>query len=124
MKKFEKEYIINVSPSVLYPRLTTPSGLSDWFADDVNIKNGVYTFYWDGSEQSAKMLSKKLNQYIRFKWEDIDDEEAYFELRLTADELTGEVALLVEDFADEDEVEDSIELWDTQIDKLRHMLGA
>ena len=124
MRKFEREYMINVSHTVLYPRLSTPSGLSDWFADDVNIKDDKYTFYWDGTEQTAKLLGKKQNQFIRLKWDDIDDEEAYTELRLNTDELTGEVALTVVDFADDDEVEDAGELWDAQIDKLRRILGV
>lgn len=121
--KYEQEYILNASFSVLYPRLSTPSGLSDWFADDVNINDDKYTFFWDGSEQIARKIAHKNNRYIRFKWDDDDSDETYFEFRLETDELTTEVALVIVDFADEDELEDAKELWDTQIDKLRHNLG-
>ncbi len=42
--KYELEYTFNTSPNFLYPRLSTPEGLSEWFADDVNLKRGKYTF--------------------------------------------------------------------------------
>ena len=41
------------------------------------------------------------------------------------DELTGENALVITDFAeDEDEVEDAKDLWQAQVDKLRQVLGC
>ena len=121
--KFEQEYIVNASISVIYQMLSTPSGLSDWFSDDVNINGKVFTFFWDGSEQQAEMIAKRTNFFVRFKWLDDDDPKAYFEFKLTTDELTNEVALVITDFAEEDEVEDAKELWETQVDKLKHNLG-
>ncbi len=121
--KFEKEYLLNASPSVLFPRLSTPSGLSDWFADDVNINKDKFIFFWDGSEQEATLVAKRVNQFIRFKWLDDEEAETYFEFRLETDDLTNEVALVVVDFADDDDMDDAVELWDTQIEKLRHNLG-
>ena len=57
--KYSIELPINSSVNVLYKRLSTPSGLAEWFADNVNLKNNIYTFIWDDSEQSAKILKKK-----------------------------------------------------------------
>ena len=121
--KFELEYTINSSPKVLFNRLSTPGGLAEWFADDVNIKGKVYTFIWDGTEQKAKLIQKKENLYIRFQWIDENEDKTYFEFRITTDELTGDVALLITDFAEEDEKDDAIDLWDTQIAELKHVLG-
>ncbi len=119
-KKFELEYTFNTSPRVLFNRLSTPAGLAEWFADDVNLKNGMYSFVWDGTEQFAEVVSKKDNKHIRFKWVDEDD-ETFFEFRIHKDELTGDLALLVTDFADD--AEDATDLWDTQIAELKHTLG-
>jgi uncharacterized protein YndB with AHSA1/START domain len=121
--KFELEYSINSSPKILYARLSTPGGLSEWFANDINIQGNVYTFIWEGTEQSAELVSKKDNQLVRFKWVDDEEDDSYFEFKIRIDELTGEVALVVTDFAEDDEKEDSIELWDTQISELKHALG-
>lgn len=121
--KFELEYTINSSPKVLFNRLSTPGGLAEWFADDVNIKGKVYTFIWNGTEQQAKLIQKKENLYIRFQWIDDNEDKTYFEFRITTDELTGDVALLITDFAEDDEKDDAIDLWDTQIAELKHVLG-
>jgi uncharacterized protein YndB with AHSA1/START domain len=123
-EKFEIEYIINTSPSILFNRLSSPSGLSEWFADDVNLKGKVFTFVWEGSEQQAEQVLRKENKMVRYHWLDDDETSSYFEFRINVDELTGETALLVIDFADTDDKEDAIELWNQQVDELKHGLGA
>lgn len=120
--KFELEYSINSSPKILFARLSTPGGLSEWFADDINIQGSIYTFIWDGTEQNAELVAKKDNQFVRFKWID-DEDDAYFEFKIHKDELTGDVALLITDFADDDDKDDTIDLWDRQIEELKHALG-
>jgi len=121
--KFELEYAINSSPKVLFNRLSSPSGLSEWFADDVNVRGDVYSFYWDGTEQTAILLSKKDKKQIRLKWEDDEEEEYYFEFVLNIDDITGDVALIITDFAEDDEKDDVIDLWDTQVNELKRVLG-
>ena len=121
--KYEREYIIRTSPRVLYTRLSTADGLAQWFADDVNINNNIFTFVWEGTGQDAKKIREKAGKSIRFHWVD-DDDDCYFEFRLEVDDLTSEVALLVTDFAEEDEIEEAIELWDSQVNSLMQLLGS
>ena len=122
--KFELEYVVRTSAGILYELLTTPSGLSEWFADDVNIRDGVFTFFWDGSEQKARLLGFKEDQYIRLQW--IDKPEGYFfEFRIQKDELTGDISLIIIDFADEaSDMQTSKLLWDSQVNKLLNVLGS
>jgi uncharacterized protein YndB with AHSA1/START domain len=122
-KKFELEYTLNSSLKVLYNRLSTPGGLSEWFANDVNLKGKVFTFIWEGNEQSAEVILKKDNKYIRFHWVSDLDADTFFEFRIAQDELTGDVSLMITDFAEEDEKNDSIDLWDSQIAELKHCIG-
>lgn len=121
-KRIVQEYTLNSSPKVLYPRLSTPGGLAEWFADDVNLKGNTYLFIWEGVEQRAEILQKKENHYIRFKWLD-EPEESFFEFRINVDELTGDVALVITDMIDEDDEDYAKELWDSQIASLKHALG-
>ncbi|RLD58579.1 MAG: SRPBCC domain-containing protein [Bacteroidetes bacterium] len=121
--KYELEYTFNTSPNFLYTRLSTPEGLSEWFADNVNLKRGKFQFIWEGAEQEATVIQKKTNKFIRFHWEDDEDQELYFEFRIHTDELTGDVALLITDFAEEDEKDDAIDLWNSQISELKHGIG-
>jgi len=124
-KKYELEFTLNASPKILFPRLSTPSGLSEWFADDVNIVGNIYSFNWDGSEQQAELISKKENQFIRFRWldDDDDDETHFFEFKIHQDELTGEVALVITDFSDESEITEANNLWISQISELKRAIG-
>lgn len=123
-KKIVLEYPINSSSKVLYTRLSTPGGLAEWFADDVNLKGNTYYFIWDESEQCAEVIKKKENRYIQFRWLNEEEEESIFEFRINIDELTGDVALIITDTIDEEDEEDSIGLWDSQIAELRHVLGS
>ncbi len=121
--KLKLEYTINSSPSVLYKQLSTPSGLSEWFADDVNLKGNTYTFIWDGAEEQAEMISQKENKFIRFRWLEADDKDTYFEFKIHKHELTGDVALEITDFTDENDSDDARDLWDSQISRLKHTMG-
>ena len=125
--KYELEFIINTSPKILYNFLVTPSGLSEWFSDDVNIRNDIYTFFWDGEQTKAKLLSKRKDEYAKFQWIDEDDvpedEGTYFEFKIEVDHLTNETALLVSDFSESDEMDSSEKLWESQISELKHILG-
>jgi uncharacterized protein YndB with AHSA1/START domain len=121
--KINLEYIVNCSPKVLYNRLNTASGLTEWFADDVRVRGKHYTFIWEGSEQTAEMTLHKENRLVRFSWVD-EEEETYFEFKITRDELTSDVSLLITDFADEDEIDETRGLWDSQIAELKHVLGS
>ena len=125
MIKYSVEFPIKSSVKILFNALSTPSGLSEWFADDVHIRHDIYTFYWDGSEQAAKLIKRKENQFVRFQWLDNDDEESYFEFYIQVDDLTNDVSLIITDFAkDEEEKEENTLLWDTQVDNLKHALGS
>ena len=121
--KYQLEYVINTSERILFNRLSTASGLTEWFADNVNVDNDIYTFIWNESEQEARVLAKKDLSYIKFHWIDDDDDDTYFEFRLNKLELTGGLALIVTDFAEDDDKEDAINLWDAQISELKHILG-
>ena len=125
LTKYTLEFPINSSVNILYKRLSTPSGLSEWFADDIIITDNIYTFIWDGSKQNAKLLKKKTNCFIRFKWEDNETKDDYFEFFIQVDEMTSDVSLLVTDFAeDKEEQEDQTDLWRKQISLLKGAIGS
>ena len=121
--KFEIEFVIQSSPQMLYQYLATPSGLSEWFADNVNSRGEKFTFIWDGSEEEAKLLKRKTDEFVRFAWEEAED-NSYFEMKIIVDEITKDVSLFITDFADDDEVEESKMLWTNQVSDLKQVLGS
>ena len=92
-----------MASKLLFQYLSTPSGLSEWYADNVNSRGEIFSFIWDGSQEDAKLLTKKADEKIRFKWVEDDDDAAYFELRIQVDEITKDVSIIVTDFADDED---------------------
>ena len=124
--QFEIEFVIQASPQLLYQYMHTPSGLSEWFADNVNARTEKYSFFWDDSEEDALLPRKPANEFVRFRWlnGDDDQDDCYFEMRIVVDEITKDVSVVVTDFADEDEVEETKMLWESQIGDLKQVLGS
>jgi len=123
-EKFQLEFVINASPSLLYNYLSNPSGLSEWFADNVNSRGEKYTFIWDEDEESALLMKNKQDTYVRFQWENDEDTKYFFELNIVEDDLTGDVSLMITDFAEPDEMEQAQLLWESQIEDLKKILGS
>ena len=125
-EQFELEYVLRTSPKVLDKLLSTPDGLSEWFADDVIVKDDMYTFHWDGSEEQARLISKKAGEYIKWQWlnDEEDELETFFEMKYTIDPMTKVVILTVSDFAERTEKDEIVRLWESQISDLRRVIGA
>lgn len=122
--KYEMEFPIHVSPSLLYQYISTPSGMSEWYADNVNSRGQLFTFIWEGSEEQAKLLGKKSGERIKFRWLDDDDTDYFFELRIQVDDITKDVSLMITDFAEKDEVDEGKMLWENMVSNLKHVLGS
>lgn len=122
--KYELEFPIQASPQLLYNYISTPSGLSEWFADNVNSRGELFTFIWDDSEEQAKLITKKSSERIKFKWLESEDDGSFFELRIQVDSITKDVSIIVTDFSDDNEVEESKMLWENQIASLKQVLGS
>ena len=123
------DFEINASTRMLYPYISTASGLSQWFADDVTIdEDGIYNFLWDGEDHKAKMIGHRQNIYTKFQFlpesgEDEDD-PSYFEIRLEMNELTQSVFIKITDYSDIDDLEEVHDLWSSLIETLKEIVGG
>lgn len=123
MTKIELEYQLKTSPALLYSRLSSASGLAEWFADNVIVEGKKYTFIWNKTEHQAELVASKVNEFIRFKW--IGNESTNeFEMRIVMDEITGDLALMIIDENDIDEHDDVVNLWDSVVAKLKTATGS
>ena len=124
--KFELEFPIQASPQMLYQYISSASGLSEWFAENVNSRGIIFYFFWDGSEEKAELISSKSNKFVKFRWLDNseDQDKCFFEIKIVVDEITKDVSLMITDFSHEDEVEETKMLWDSQISDLKQVLGS
>ncbi|MEN0046657.1 MAG: START-like domain-containing protein [Bacteroidota bacterium] len=121
--KIDLEFIFRASPAILYKFFTDPANLVRWFCDEVDISGTTYTFVWSGSEEVAELIEDEEDARLRFQWEE-EDEEEYFEYKMYKSPLTGETILEIQDFCDEDEVNDQQQFWESQIKKLKTATGG
>ena len=107
----------------MWNSIGTPLGLTEWFADGVTVSGNEYVFTWEKHEQTAILLQKKQNSFIKFCWEEDEGSESYFEISINVAELTGDSTIVVTDFAEPNEVDDAKLLWNQQIDVLKRKSG-
>ncbi|SUZ53896.1 uncharacterized protein METZ01_LOCUS6750 [marine metagenome] len=128
-QKFVGEYPINASRKMLFPYLSTASGLCEWFADDVNINNINKTliFIVDGEERIARIDSVKKNRHVKFSFlEDgeVKKDHDYLEFRLEINELTQSVFIRIVEYTETDDLEESFQIWDNLLSQLKEIIGA
>ena len=66
--RYELEFPVNSSPQLMYQYISTPSGLQEWFADNVNSRGEFFTFIWDDVEENARLASKKTGEKVKFQF--------------------------------------------------------
>lgn len=121
--KVQFEYYTRSSVGVLYSAFSNASGLSAWFADYVDSMDNLFTFKWDSSEESAVLVDKEENEFVRFRWL-AQPKDCYFEFRIKIDGITNEVALIVTDYVEKGDENEAQLLWDSQVHELMHILGS
>ena len=122
---FKMEFIFRASPTIVYQFLTTPACLIRWFCDEVDINNGtVYTFSWDGDQQTATLVEDWEDELLRFEWEDAPGPNEYVEFNLSRSPITEETILHITDFCDADDVKTAQQLWESQIAQMKIETGG
>ncbi|HLU89724.1 MAG TPA: START-like domain-containing protein [Cyclobacteriaceae bacterium] len=129
--KFVADFQINTSKKIIFPYLSTASGLSQWFADDVTInEDKVYNFVYDGEDHFAKAVIMRNNHNVKFEFfdpsleEEDDTDRAYIEFRLDENELTQTFFLRVIDYSDSYDDEEQESIWETLIHSLKEIIGG
>jgi uncharacterized protein YndB with AHSA1/START domain len=122
-KKYQLEYIIRSSPSILFEFLTQTNNLAQWFSDYCDSQGEIYIFGWGGSYQRAKQLEWIEDEWVKYKWEDSAKDE-YLSFKVYKSEISNETILEITDFAESKEIPDLTTLWDKQVEDLKHAIGA
>ena len=124
MKQYDLEFTFSVSPKLLYTYISKAEGLSRWFADNVTIDKDVYHFLWADSEQMARLVESKENEFVKFEWLDDFHKGCILEFSIQSQEVSTETALLIRDYADPSEMDYYMRLWSTQVKKLQRLFNA
>ncbi|MEM1136975.1 MAG: START-like domain-containing protein [Bacteroidota bacterium] len=132
--KYVAEYEIKAAVKMLYPYISTASGLQEWFADEVNIAGDkLLNFIWDGESHVTKIVSRRTNSAIKFLFlpengskpdHEDDNDLHYLEFKIDFNEMTQTSFLRVTDYSEMDDLEELHELWDQLINNLKEILGS
>ncbi|MBK9637581.1 MAG: hypothetical protein IPO63_07100 [Bacteroidetes bacterium] len=122
-EKYTLEFEFRSSPKILFTSLSDPSGLAGWFADEVFVKDKLFTFVWEGGHSNARLVAVRDLHLVRFEWEE-DTDGTYFQFEIKEDDITLDIALVITDFANKGEKDTNIRLWESQVQKLRMLLGS
>jgi uncharacterized protein YndB with AHSA1/START domain len=129
--KYVAEFEINASVKMLFPYLATPNGLSQWFAEKVDIidpEEKIYDIVWDGTSHLAKLVSLQTNKHVKFCFFDngdgLDNDSSYLEFKISHNEMTESTFLKVIDFSEIGNEQDLKELWNNLIHSLLELIGA
>ena len=122
-EKYSLEFEFRSSPKILFTSLSDSSGLAGWFADEVFVKDKLFTFVWEGGHSNARLVAVRDLHLVRFEWEE-DTDGTYFQFEIKEDDITLDIALVITDFANKGEKETNIRLWESQVQKLRMLLGS
>ena len=127
--KFVAEYELRASPKVLFPYISTASGLSQWFATKVNVRpDHQFDFYWDNESHPAKQVSMRQNKSVRFDFlNNVDgshEEHNYIDFRVDVSELTQSTFLRITDYTSNADADELKSIWNSLIDKLKEIVGS
>ena len=87
--KFQIEFDLkSIPPALLWTYISSPSGLKEWFADEVTLHGKRFTFRWDdGAEQTAAIVAQRTESSLRLRWHG-DSLRHYFEFKILSGEMT------------------------------------
>ncbi len=129
--KFVSDYQINTSKKIIYPYLSTASGLAQWFADDVVInEDKVYNFIYDGENHYARPVIMRTNHHVKFEFFDPSEEEEenhdrpFIEFKLDENELTQTFYLRVIEYGDAYDEQEQGSIWEGLINSLKEIIGG
>lgn len=124
VEEFKMEFAVRTTPKLLYTLISTPEGLSRWFADNVIMDDDLFLFIWEGSEQKARLVQFKENEFVRFEWLDDFHQGYMFEMHIHKGEVSSELALIITDYAEPSEKDFYQRLWITQVRQLQRLFNA
>lgn len=129
-KRVDIEYpLATKSASIAWNMIGTSSGLQKWLANYVTENDDFeWTFQWgeawtERDIKVSQIVEMEKFHLIRLRWEDSEDDDEYWEMRIEPSKLTGKLNLLITDFADDDDVDYIRDLWEKNLIRLHRTSG-
>ncbi|MBO4660455.1 MAG: hypothetical protein J5610_03240 [Prevotella sp.] len=128
-QRFNTEYELQSNvESIIWSLISTPSGLQKWIADKVEEHDRALTFTWGDPDKehetrTANMVQLIKNTLIRLRWDDEENPEAYWEIRMAKSDLTNDYILEITDYALPEDMESLGDIWQQNFEELHRSTG-
>ena len=128
-QRFNTEYELQSNvESIIWTLISTPSGLQKWLADKVEEHERSLTFTWGNPADVHEMRTADIvqlikNNLIRMRWQDEENPEAYWEIKMAKSELTNDYILEVTDYALPEDMDDLKDIWQQNFEELHRSTG-
>ncbi len=124
VEHFIMEFLVETTPKLLFTLISTPEGLSRWFAPTIQTDDKTFVFQWSGNEQKVQLVQFKDNEYVIFQWLEDYHKGLNLEMRIETEPNTNGVTLVINDFAELGDVDFSKRLWETLVRKLQKIFNG
>ena len=124
LEKFSLEFHIETTPRLLYTLISTPEGLTRWFAHTILLEEGIFLFKWEGNEQAVRLVQAKDHEFVIYQWLEDYHKDQLLELRIETDPETEGITLVISDVAEISDVDFSKRLWNAQVGQLQRLFNA
>ena len=118
----ELKYSFDCEPRDLILALTKAEYMRNWLAERVEVddKTGIYSFYWRNYSESARIVDKVQDRYIKWQWIGIERPANEY-LIFSIDIIPGDsyVDLYILDICEPGDREIMTKGWDKLMDRLR-----
>ena len=124
--KFITEFEFKASPKVLFPYISTASGLQEWFAAKVFTRGDSvsFDFLWDNESHPARLSVNRLNKMTRFDFLNDEQRGNFVEFKLELSEMVNSTFLKITDNSDNEDATDLQDMWEGMVYKLKEIVGG
>ncbi|HSV87505.1 MAG TPA: START-like domain-containing protein [Bacteroidales bacterium] len=124
LEKFTLEFHIEASPKLLFKMISTPEGLTRWFANTTLKGENLFSFKWHDNIQLARLVQSKENDFVVFQWQEDYHKGMFLEMRITTEFDSTGATLVVTDVAEPGEIDLSKRLWSSQVGQLKRLFKS
>jgi len=124
LENYTIEFHLETPPKLLFKFISTPEGLSRWFAQTNLVGDNIFVFQWPDNNQKAKVLQLKESELVVFQWLDDYHQGHKLELRIITEPGSAGSTLIISDVAEAGDVDFSKRLWVTQLGQLKRLFKS
>lgn len=127
--KITVEYpLATKSATLVWKLISSARGLQKWMADHVEENGDTITFVWgepwtQQDIRTSTVIAREPQRYIRLRWDVNDNDEDYWELKISASDFSGNLCLIITDHVEAEDADYMRGVWRHDLERLHTSTG-